>query len=77
MTTSTATRTLEQNLDFLRLIGDGHLADMVLQLPADRQATAAACIVRREAPIHDAVLDASDDERPAVLGRILAGEVTR
>jgi hypothetical protein len=74
MTTATATGTFERNLEFLRLIGDGHLADMIEQLPEARRASAAAAVVRLENPARDAILTASHAELPGAVRQILAGE---
>jgi hypothetical protein len=74
MTAATATGTLERNLEFLRLIGDGHLADMVEQLPESRRASAAAAVVRLEAPAGDTIVNASHAELPATVRQILTGE---
>jgi hypothetical protein len=73
-TTTAATGSLERNLEFLRLIGDGDLADMVEQLPKSRRASAAAAVVRLEAPAGDAILNTSHAELPATVHQILAGE---
>jgi hypothetical protein len=74
MSAPTTSDTLQSHLEFLRLIGDGHLADMIEQLPEARRARAAASVVRLENPARDAILTASHAELPGTVRQILAGD---
>lgn len=71
------TRTLQQNLDVLRVIGCDDIVARIAELPEQSRPLAAAAAVREAAPVRDAILGATDDELPSVVGRLLAAAVTR
>lgn len=70
-------RTLEQNLDVLRVIGREDIAAHIEQMAPANRSLAAAAAVSEFAPVRDAILSASHEQLPSVLDSLLAAEVSR
>jgi len=70
-------RTLEQNLDVLRMLDGDDLVAVIEQLPRTNRADAAAYAVRTFFPAHDAILSASREAMLSVVGGLSAEEMAR